>query len=99
MSFAQLSDGTSLDCTEDVTRHMSDIVLRHPGMGNAMVLLGLSINSFTNNPSIDIVFVISGPFGRRKGTNLSGGTIAGQLNQQYGAIKDTFIVVFPPPPM
>ncbi|MDP1092283.1 efflux RND transporter permease subunit, partial [Klebsiella pneumoniae] len=28
-----------------------------------------------------------------------GGAIAGQLNQQYGATKDAFIAVFPPPPV
>ncbi|WP_155419105.1 efflux RND transporter permease subunit, partial [Ralstonia solanacearum] len=99
VSFAQLPDGASLDRTEDVIRRMSDIALKHPGVESAVAFPGLSINGFTNSPSAGIVFVTLKPFSQRKTPDLSGGAIAGQLNQQYGAIKDAFIAVFPPPPV
>ncbi|ANJ74781.1 efflux RND transporter permease subunit [Ralstonia insidiosa] len=99
VSFAQLPDGASLDRTEDVIRRMSDIALKHPGVESAVAFPGLSINGFTNSPSAGIVFVTLKPFDQRKSADLSGGAIAGQLNKQYGAIKDAFIAVFPPPPV
>jgi multidrug efflux pump len=45
------------------------------------------------------VFVTLKPFAERKGAALSGGAIAGQLNQKYAGIKEAFIAMFPPPPV
>ena len=39
------------------------------------------------------------PFDERKRADLSGGAIARQLNQKFGAIQDAFIAMFPPPPV
>ncbi len=38
-------------------------------------------------------------FDERKTPDLSGGAIAMQLNQKFGAIQDAFIAMFPPPPV
>ncbi len=46
------------------------------------------------------MFVTLKPFQRAQGSKtLSAGAIAGALNQQYAAIKDSFVAVFPPPPV
>jgi multidrug efflux pump len=99
IAFTQLPNGASLDRTESVIREMSAIALKQPGVESAVAFPGLSVNGFTNSSSAGIVFVTLKPFKERKGKALSAGAIAGALNQQYGAIKDSFIAVFPPPPV
>ena len=99
VGFAQLPDGATLDRTEDVIRRMSDIALKHPGVESAVAFPGLSINGFTNSSNAGIVFVTLKPFAERKSADLSGAAIAGALNQKFGAIKEAFIAMFPPPPV
>jgi len=99
IGFAQLPDGATLDRTEDVIRRMTDITTKTPGVEHAIAFPGLSINGFTNSSNSGIVFVSLKDFDKRTGKGLSAGEIAGSLNQQYGAIQDAFIVMFPPPPV
>lgn len=99
VSFAQLPDASSLDRTEDVIREMSRIALEHPGVESAVAFPGLNINGFTNSPSSGIVFVSLKDFDERTTDELSADAIAGQLGQQFGAIQDAFIAIFPPPPV
>jgi len=97
VSFAQLPQAATLDRTEEVIRQMSKIALQNPNVESAVAFPGLSISGFTNSPSSGIVFVTLKPFDERKHADQSGFAIAQQLNQQYGAIKDAYIAVFPPP--
>ena len=99
VSFAQLPDAATLDRTEAVIRRMDEIALKQPGVDHAVAFPGLSINGFTNSPNSGIVFVTLKPFDERKSKELSAGAIAAALNQQYGAIQEAFIAVFPPPPV
>ncbi|TXH84953.1 multidrug efflux RND transporter permease subunit [Thauera aminoaromatica] len=99
VSFAQLPSGASLDRSEAVIRRMGEIALKQPGVESAVAFPGLSINGFTNSSSAGIVFVTLKPFAERKSPELSAGAIAGALNQQYAAIQEAFIAVFPPPPV
>ncbi|TDV16863.1 hydrophobe/amphiphile efflux-1 (HAE1) family protein [Paraburkholderia caballeronis] len=99
IAFAQLPNGASLDRTESVIRDMSSIALKQPGVESAVAFPGLSVNGFTNSSSAGIVFVTLKPFKERGSRALSAGAIAGALNQQYAAIKDSFVAVFPPPPV
>ncbi len=99
VGFAQLPDGATLDRTEDVIRRMSDIALKQPGVESAVAFPGLSISGFTNSSNAGIVFVTLKPFAERKSADLSGGAIAGQLNQKFSAIPEAFTAMFPPPPV
>ncbi|MGE8612329.1 MAG: efflux RND transporter permease subunit [Achromobacter veterisilvae] len=99
IGFTQLPNGASLDRTEAVIRRMSDIALKEPGVQSAIAFPGLSINGFTNSSSAGIVFVTLKPFSERKSAALSGDAIAASLNQKFAAIQDSFIAVFPPPPV
>jgi multidrug efflux pump len=99
IGFAQLPDGASLDRTEDVIRRMGDIEMAQPGVEHAVAFPGLSINGFTNSSNSGIAFATLKPFEERTRPEVSGGAIAGQLNQKFGAIQDAFIVMFPPPPV
>ncbi|MEM0911534.1 MAG: multidrug efflux RND transporter permease subunit [Pseudomonadota bacterium] len=99
VSFAQLPDAASLDRTEAVIREMSDIALAHPGVESAVAFPGLNINGFTNSSSSGIVFVTLEDFDERTTDDLSAHAIAQSLNQQFGAIQEAFIAIFPPPPV
>jgi multidrug efflux pump len=99
IGFAQLPDGATLDRTEEVIRRMNDIALKTPGVEHAVAFPGLSINGFTNSSNSGIVFTTLKPFDQRKGADQSAAAIAGQLNKQFGAIQEAFVVMFPPPPV
>ncbi|NSL54954.1 efflux RND transporter permease subunit [Uliginosibacterium aquaticum] len=99
IGFTQLPNGASLDRTEAVIRKMGEIALAQPGVESTIAFPGLSINGFTNSSSAGIVFVTLKPFDERHGPELSAGAIAGALNQKYAAIQESFIAVFPPPPV
>jgi multidrug efflux pump len=99
VGFAQLPNGASLDRTEDVIRRMGDIAMKEPGVDHAVSFPGLSINGFTNSSSAGIVFVTLKPFEERVKDGLPADKIAASLNQKFGAVKDAFIAVFPPPPV
>jgi len=99
IGFAQLPDGATLDRTEEVIRRMGEIALKQPGIESAIAFPGLSINGFTNSSNSGIVFVTLKPFAERRLPELHGAAIAGALNQQFGAIQDAFIAMFPPPPV
>jgi multidrug efflux pump len=99
VGFAQLPDAATLDRTEEVIRQMTDIGLRHPGVEDAVAFPGLSINGFTNSSNAGIVFLTLKPFEQRQQPSLAAGAIAGQLNQQFAAISEAVIAMFPPPPV
>ena len=56
VAFAQLPEGASLDRTEAVIRHMSDIGLKQPGVESAVAFPGLSISGFSVASDAGIVF-------------------------------------------
>jgi multidrug efflux pump len=99
IGFAQLPDGATLDRTEDVMRRMGEIMMEQPGVEHASGYPGLSINGFTNSANAGIWFALLDPFEKRKHASLSGGAIAGALNQQFAQIHEALIVLFPPPPV
>src|SRR5215467_3811528 len=91
VAFAQLPDGASLDRTEAVIRHMSDIGLKQPGVANAVAFPGLSISGFSVAPNAGIVFFTLKPFEERTSKDVSGPAIAAALNQKFAGIQDAYI--------
>jgi multidrug efflux pump len=99
VAFAQLPDAASLERTDAVIRRMSDIGLKQPGVESAVAFPGLSINGFTVAPNAGIVFFCLKPFEERKTSKLSGQAIANELNRQFAAVQDAFILTVMPPPV
>jgi multidrug efflux pump len=99
VAFAQLPDAASLERTEQVIQQMSEIALKQPGVAHSVAFPGLSINGFTNSPNSGIVFTPLQDFSKRQSPELSAGAIAASLNQQFAAIPEAFIAIFPPPPV
>jgi multidrug efflux pump len=99
VGFAQLPDGATLDRTEEVIRHMSEIALEQPGVDAAVAFPGLSIAGFTNSANSGIVFARLTPFEQRRSPGLSGPAIAAELNKKFAGVKEAVIAIFPPPPV
>src|ERR1700730_9043136 len=78
---------------------MSDIALKHPGVKHSIAFPGLSINGFVNAPNTGIVFMALDDLDKRRDPSLSGPAIARALNQEFLAVKDAFVIIFPPPPV
>ena len=99
IAFAQLPPGSSLERTDAVIRQMSEIVLKHPGVANAVAFPGLSIASFSNSSSGGIVFATLKPFEERRDPSMSAAAISAELNQKFGVIQNAFVLILPPPPV
>ena len=99
VGFAQLPDGASLDRTDQVSRRMSEIALRHPDVQHAAAYPGLSINGFTRSSNASVVFIMLKPFGQRRRADQGAAAVAASLNQAYEEIQDATIALFPPPPV
>jgi hydrophobe/amphiphile efflux-1 (HAE1) family protein/NodT family efflux transporter outer membrane factor (OMF) lipoprotein len=99
VAFAQLPDGASLDRTEAVIRHMSDLGLKQDGVESAVAFPGLSISGFSVAPNAGIVFFTLKPFEERRSKDVSGPAIAAALNKQFSGIQDAYILAVPPPPV
>lgn len=99
VAFAQLPDGSSLDRTEAVIRRMSDVGLKLKGVQSAVAFPGLSISGFSVAPNAGIVFFCLDPFEDRETPDLSGPAIANEMNRQFSAIQEAFILTVPPPPV
>src|SRR5262249_27638057 len=64
---AQLPDGASLERSDEVIRHMTDLALKTEGVGHAISVPGYSILTGTNIPNVGGMFVILAPFEERAG--------------------------------
>lgn len=99
VAVAQLPDAASLDRTTNVVREMESIALATEGVANTISFPGLSVNGFTNSPNAGVMFVPLDDFSERQEPHLSAGAIAGKLNAAFSQIDESFVAVFPPPPI
>jgi multidrug efflux pump len=99
ISFAQLPEAATLDRTEKVIRQMSEIAMKNPNVESAVAFPGLSINGFTNSSNAGIVFVTLKPFDQRTRADQKADAIVRQLQGQYAAIQEAFILILNPPPV
>jgi multidrug efflux pump len=99
IAIAQLPNGASLDRTEAIMRQMGEIALKEPGVESAVQHPGLSVNGFTSSSSAAIMFVILKSFDERQEHGLTAQKISDALAAKFGALKGSYIGVFPPPPV
>jgi hydrophobe/amphiphile efflux-1 (HAE1) family protein len=100
IAFAQLPDAASLERSDAVIRRMTEIALKHPGVESVIAFPGLSINGFSNSSNSGIAFTMLKDFSERKGKpGMSGGEIAADLQAQFNEIQESFVAIFPPPPV
>jgi hydrophobe/amphiphile efflux-1 (HAE1) family protein len=99
VAVAQLPPAASLDRTEAVTRRISEIALKQPGIAHAVEFAGMSVNGFTQSSSAALIFFPLDDFPKRTSRALSGRAIAAALNAKMSSIQDAFIMVVTPPPV
>ncbi|HXW75262.1 MAG TPA: multidrug efflux RND transporter permease subunit [Steroidobacteraceae bacterium] len=99
VAVAQLPPAASLDRTDVVTRRITEIALKQPGVTHAVEFAGMSVNGFTQSSSASLIFFALDDFGRRRSAALSGPAIAAALNQKMASIQDAFVMVVTPPPI
>jgi hydrophobe/amphiphile efflux-1 (HAE1) family protein len=99
VAVAQLPPAASLDRTEAVTRQISAIGLKQPGIAHAVEFAGMSVNGFTSSSSAALVFFALDDFPQRSSGGLSAEAITASLNAKLSAIRDAFVVAVMPPPV
>src|SRR5262249_49978395 len=99
VAVAQLPPAASLERTDAVTRRISEIGLKQPGVAHAVAFAGMSVNGFTQSSSASLVFFPLTDFGERNSRALSGPAIAAALNAKMASIQDAFVMVVTPPPV
>jgi hydrophobe/amphiphile efflux-1 (HAE1) family protein len=99
VAVAQLPAAASLDRTEAVTRRITDIALKQPGVAHAVEFSGMSVNGFTQSSSASLIFFPLTDFPERTSRALSGPAIAAALNAKMASIQDAFVMVVTPPPV
>jgi hydrophobe/amphiphile efflux-1 (HAE1) family protein len=99
VAVAQLPPAASLERTDAVTRRISEIGLKQPGVAHAVAFAGMSVNGFTQSSSASLVFFPLTDFPERNSRQLSGRAIAAALNAKMASIQDAFVMVVTPPPV
>ncbi|HET9390142.1 MAG TPA: multidrug efflux RND transporter permease subunit [Steroidobacteraceae bacterium] len=99
VAVAQLPPAASLERTDAVTRRISEIGLKQPGVSHAVAFAGMSVNGFTQSSSAALVFFPLDDFQERTSRALSGPAIAAAMNQKMASIQDAFVMVVSPPPV
>ncbi|WP_255631483.1 multidrug efflux RND transporter permease subunit [Caballeronia sp. dw_19] len=98
VSILQLPSGASLDRTAKVVHQMGEIARKQPGVEHTPEFPGLNVTGLMNSSSSGLVFPVMSP-SKHRGKDESANAIVGNLNKEYGGIKDAMIATFPPPPV
>jgi hydrophobic/amphiphilic exporter-1 (mainly G- bacteria), HAE1 family len=92
-----LPPGASLERTDRVVRKATEILLKRPGVANAVVFAGFDGATFTNAPNSGVIFVTLKPFEERVKEKLTTAGILNDLRGQMQALREAFVLVIPPP--
>ncbi len=95
----QLPDSSSLERTEAVVNHISQIARATPGVKASIDLAGLSPISLTSSPNAGTIFVILDEFAKRTPQGLTDQAITAELRKRLAGIQEGFVGVFAPPPV
>ncbi len=98
ITYIHLPDGSSLDRTERVTRAMTDIALKTPGVDQVVAFPGIAPN-FASTSNTCLGFICLKSFEDRRKVGVTAAGINGQLAMAFAGIPDALVFVFPPPPV
>jgi hydrophobe/amphiphile efflux-1 (HAE1) family protein len=93
----QLPDAASQDRTRDVIEQMNAILVDQPGVKTWFTLGGLSLLEGSQSSNAATMFIGLKDWKERTTPDLQQMPLIGQLSQKFGAIKEAFILVIPPP--
>ena len=93
----QLPPGSTVDRTDRVIRSAVDMLLKRPGVYNAVAFAGFDGATFTNAPNTGVIFVTLKSFEERVKDGLGAPKIAKDLRQQLSALREAFVLIIEPP--
>ncbi|MEM9028252.1 MAG: multidrug efflux RND transporter permease subunit [Pseudomonadota bacterium] len=93
----QLPPGSTLDRSDDVIRRATDIILKRPGVKDAVAFVGFDGATFTNAPNTGVIFVTLKPFKERAEAGLNKDDILADLRAQMFQLQKAFAFVLEPP--
>jgi hydrophobe/amphiphile efflux-1 (HAE1) family protein len=93
----QLPPGSTLDRTDAVVRKASELMLKRPGVSDAVAFAGFDGATFTNAPNTAVIFVRLASFEERIKAGITKDQILGDLRGQMATIKEAFAFVLEPP--
>jgi HAE1 family hydrophobic/amphiphilic exporter-1 len=93
----QLPDAASQQRTQAVVEQLNGIFREDPGVGNWMVLGGLSLLDGTTTPNAATIFVILKDWSQRETAALSQAAIEARLRKRFGALQDAIVFPLIPP--
>jgi multidrug efflux pump len=98
---AQLPEGASLERTDAVVQHITEIARADDGVGHVIGVPGYSILTSNNIPNAGGLFVVLKPFEERAGKRaLSADAVAARLRAAcYDAVQEARVGVFGAPPV
>ncbi len=97
--FVQLPDAASLERTDAVVQHMSQVIRNTEGVRNVVAYAGFSAINRAAQSNVGTAFVRLLPFAERVGTDRSSANIIAELRGKFAPLKEAVILVFPPPPI
>ena len=93
----QLPPGSTLDRTDAVVRKASELMLKRPGVSDAVAFAGFDGATFTNAPNTAVIFVRLATFEERLKARITKDQILADLRGQMATIKEAFAFVLEPP--
>jgi multidrug efflux pump len=96
---AQLPDGASLERTEEVMKHVTDIVRNTAGVAHALSLPGYSVLTSNNISNVGGMFVVLAPFEERIEHGLPAPKILAGLRASFRQIQEAQVIAFGAPPV
>jgi len=95
----QLPPGASLERTDAVVRHATDVILKTPGVEHAVAFAGFSGATRTNSSNAGAIFVVPKSFEERVKSGPTAPELVATLQHSLAAIQEADIFVIPPPPV
>jgi multidrug efflux pump len=95
----QLPDAASAERTDRVIRQVEKIASAMPGIRHVTGITGQSFALNAIGSNFGSLFIGLDEYGRRRDPELSSVSIVAKLNQQFAALTDATVLVFPPPPV
>src|SRR5215467_6078279 len=95
----ELPEGASLQRTDEVLKHVEDIVGNTPGVRSAVALAGMNILNSLNFPNAGLMFVGLKPWEERKAPEQHASALAREWTRKFQAIPGARAFAFGPPPL
>ncbi len=95
----ELPEGASLQRTDEVLKHVEEIVTGTEGVRSAVGLAGMNILNSLNFPNAALMFVGLKPWEERKAPNLHSSAIAREWTKKFQSIPGARAFAFGPPPL